>query len=336
MAGLFFTVQPIPVHAVENLEPVVDIYNFISNPNSISITPITGSNKVFQNIFEQGDILFLTIYNVHYTTPPTEPASNTFVYSLYNGTTLIASRSLNYYEENVIAMYFSAESVESKGIVWGSSYKVRVGGNPAAFATLTEGTNMATHTLSTNDWITGTLDDATNKNYIVQWGIAAGLAMQTDLAVTLVVIVPDGQVLNDVGRAYMLLAVPNLDYVVTDLFQTSRRMASVEDVSTDSTYQDQLTIVGSLGEQTKDAFDGIGTYFGISGDLVGLFWILMLVLLVASIAFLYSGNTTAAIVVAIPIVFIGAWTGTIPLWALFTVGAVLVIYMGYYLFLRGL
>ena len=122
----------------------------VANPTNISLH----TSKVFQNLFETGDMLFVASYDVDYTVEPDESAPETFLINLIDtdGSTLLMSRAINYYQYNVISIYATAAQVASIGLTWGSEYKVRVTGSPAHFGTLTEGTNMRTKTLSESDW----------------------------------------------------------------------------------------------------------------------------------------------------------------------------------------
>ena len=114
-----------------------------ANPDSISLETV----RVFQNIFESGDMLFMTSYDVHYATEPSEPAKDTFCLAVYDtdGTTLIKSRPLNDYQYNVHSVYFTA--TQALSLTWESEYKVRVMGSSNYFP-MTENVTMDTTALS--------------------------------------------------------------------------------------------------------------------------------------------------------------------------------------------
>ncbi len=309
----------------------------IVNPSAISM-PRT---KVFQNVFSSGDILFMSEYNVSYTNTPTQTPGEAFQYSVYDTTGIIplVTRPLasTTYGYNVIAIYQTAADAVSNNITWGDADKVKLSGNPAVFTNLTESANMTTTTLSASSWITGTLGSVANKTNIADY-ITKVIApnLQTQTGQTLLVLVNGEYVLNSAGRNLFLLAVPQLDAVVPQAFQTS--MSSYQGATGNFTQalQSDYTLNGTVGAQIKSSFDGIGTMLGVSGQMVAAMWALGIVLLIASIAFLYSGNTTASLIIAVPFFIVGTYIGAIPLWVFIMGIAILVLYMLYYLVLRGM
>lgn len=309
----------------------------IANPDAISLPPV--KTKIFQNVFRNGDTLLMSMYNVAYSVnaTPTESPGEAFTYSIYDtdGTTLIQARPLvsATYGYNIIGIYFNETA--SENLTWGSPYIVRVGGSPI-FGLLTEGVNVASVTLSSASWINGTYGAAENKAIIKEYGIGVASTIQTQWQQTLLALTTDGYVLNSLGRVTFLLAVPNLDYAVPGLFQTTYSNPDLTAETYTQDLQDEYSILGQLGTRTKDAFDGIGEYLGFSGEMLGALWAFLLILLVSSIAFLYSGNVTASIIIAIPMAFIGVITGIFPLYVFLLIIALIVIYSGYYLILRGM
>jgi hypothetical protein len=303
----------------------------ISNPTSITMPTV----KVFQNIFENNDVLFLLSYNVAYSTEPDEPASSTFLMSIYgtNGTTLIQSRPLNCYQYNIQSIYFNATQAAAS-LTWGSAYVVRVAGNPTYFATLTEGTNQVTTTLADANWIAG---DMTNSRLLLkQHCLDLAANLENAWTVTLIVSTPDGDKLNSTGWTTFTEAIPGIDTAIPSLFQMTSTTIQIAEVPSTGAYAGTLSQIGTqLGTATQNAFNGIGTYLGVSGQMVAAMWIVLFMLIVASIVFLSSGSTSAAMVITIPIALIGVWVGAIPMAALFAIGTIIVAYMMYFIWLRG-
>ena len=64
----------------------------ISNPNSITFN----TSKVFQNIFESGDVLFIGEHSVNYATEPTEDPGDAFQFQLKSAdnTTIIRTKGI--------------------------------------------------------------------------------------------------------------------------------------------------------------------------------------------------------------------------------------------------
>ena len=309
----------------------------IANPDSITLHAV----KIFQNIFEDDDILFVTSYDVEYgydsdtapekTLEPSEPASSTFEIAIFDGTTLIQRRSLNYYQYNIQSVYFDATGAAD--LTWGSEYKVRVQGTPTYFA-LVEDVTMDTVVLSSSYWISGTATES--RTLLQQHCLDLAATLEDNWNILLIATIPNGQVLNSVGRIPFLEAIPTLDSTIPDLFQTATSTISTTAQERTAAYETETSIANKLGAPIKAAFDGIGVYLNISGEKVAFLWIALFVLVVASIVFLNSSNTTAAMILTIPIILIGAWTGAIPLAVLFTGTAIVVVFMGYHIWLRGL
>jgi len=301
-----------------------------ANPDSITLHTV----KVFQNIFETNDVLFVTSYDVAYTTEPDEPAKSTFNLAVYgtDGTTLIKSRPLNYYRYNVHSVYFTAAQAPAN-LTWGSEYKVRVMGNPNFFP-MTEDVTMDTMTLSSWSWVEGAA--TASRDMLKNHCLDLAATLENEWGITLIITTPEKQVLNSTGRTTFLDAIPGLDSAVPDLFQVAIGAITVTHQERAAAYEDELTIESQLGTQVKNAFAGVGNYLGVSVGTVAWMWIGLFMVVVASIVFLNSGNTTASLLLTVPIALIGVWTGAIPMALLFTVGVVIVVYMGYYIYLRGM
>jgi len=312
-----------------------------ANPDSIALN----TAKVFQNIFTDGDRLFVGEFNIDYISPgnpePDEDATDAFLLQLRSadGTTLIRATGVTDYQWNLTSIYFTPAQVTSANITWETSYKVRVTGNPALFGTLTEGTNMATKTLSPTDWNTdGTL---TSSELLRLYCIDVAARMEDDSGVTLLATTASGvSVLNPTGTILFLAAIPSLSSALPGLFQVSSSTTNLPAVPVVATYEEATTIGGKLGTSIENSFKGIGEWLiGVdnpraTGMAAGL-WIMLLMLTVMSIVFLNSGSTTGAIILAIPIAAMGAYVGAIPLTLLLTVGLLAVAYTGYFIWLRG-
>ena len=304
----------------------------IADPSPITLNTV----KVFQNIFVSGDRLFIGEHNINYTVEPTEAAVDAFQLQLRStdNATLIRAKGATDYQWNLTSIYFTPAQVTSSNITWESNYIMRITGNPAMFGTLTEGTNMATKTLSPTDWnADGTL---TSKHLLKLYIIDIAQRMEVDLAIVLLVTTAGGEtVLNGTGRILILAAIPGLDSAIPSLFQLSGATANLPSVAVNATYETSTTISNKLGTDIANSFAGIGTFFGItSGQAAGI-WIMLFILTVMSIVFLNSGNSTGAMILAVPIAVMGAYLGAIPLTLLYTIGFLLVAYMGYFVWLRG-
>lgn len=303
----------------------------IANPDSITMH----TSKVFQGIFESGDLLFVASEDVAYASEPTENAEYTFSLNLLDeSNNLIASRPLNYYQYNVHSIYLTAAQVTSLGLVYGSAYKLRVTGNPAFFSTLTENVNIDTQILASSDWNTdGTY---TAKYLLMLHCIDIAEALESDWSITLITTTSEGNsVLNSTGGVVFLDAIPSLNNAIPDLFQITTSVIGVDQTSGSAVLSANSTLEKRLGTSIANAFDGIGDFFGFGQQISAGMWIMLFALTITSIVFLNSGNSAGAMVLTIPVIMMGTYLGAIPVGITFTVGLFIIAYMFYFIWLRG-
>lgn len=298
----------------------------ISNPDSININ----SMRVFQNVFEANDMLFIVEADVAYAAEPDDEPDTAFFMNLYatNGTTLLYSRGIVAYQEMIQAIYVDADAAVA--LTWGNAYVVKVTGNPAKFASIVEGTNQRTQTYAVSDWITGTL--ATTPGLLQTYLRSVMIAID---AAGVDIMTATGYKLNTLGRTYFTTAIPGLDSVIPDLFQSvSYDIDIVHDTPT-AALETELSMSNKLGAAIAASFSGLGDYFGISASVMGGVFLMSMCMLVMFMVYKYSGNITASMVLAIPFVIIGAWSGLMPLAALFVVAIIVVAYILYHLWLTA-
>lgn len=301
----------------------------IANPDAISIE----SYKVFQNVLETGDMLFVLYYNVGYTVEPTQEAGESFTFSVYDGATLKQSRALNYYQYNLISIYADAATVTAK-YVWGTGYTLRIAGSPSLFGTITEGVNMASVTLTAGDYIPY-LSISENQALIKAYLLDITEALENAWAVTLIITSPDGQCLNSTGRAVMLDAIKGVDTIAPGLFQLSSGQMPIEWDTHPGTLGSELTISSKLGASINTSLSGLGTFFGVSGQMVGGFFAIITVMFIFGIVFAYTGSTISGMILSVPIIIFASWAGLIPLYILYIATLLVVMYVFYHLWLQG-
>lgn len=252
---LYLLLPPVPAYA-------------IANPNATSI----GDTYVFQDTLETGDILVFVRYDVSYTSQPSEDAEDTFIMAVYDtdGTTLLFTRPLNYYQHNIISIYLDADA---NTLAWGSSYYVRIMGNPALFDPLVEGTNMRTRVLSSGDY-RGTDDLG---------GIMVAQAdiLGTDWATALLT---SGDKLNSTGSTYFLRAVPGLSAMVPEIFELTTEQFIYQ--------QGNFTEEGlnrtrqNLPVSLNNTIVGLDQLFGVTNHNWGGFaWSLLLGMMVGGVVY---------------------------------------------------
>ncbi len=300
----------------------------ISNPTSIT----AHTAKAFGNIFETGDMLFVVSYDIN----TTDNTTNAYLFNLVSAdnTTLLFSRQLAYYQYNLSSIYVSAATVVSSNITWGSAYKLRITGNPALFSSLVEGTNMSTKTLSASDW---SADGAlTSKELLRLHCIDIAESLESDWGVTLLTTTTGGsQALNSTGRTTFLDAIPGLDTAIPSLFQLSTGVPIVTPAVPGAAYAVESKLDSRLGTTLGTAFTGIGSFLGIGQSSAAGLWAIIFIFTIASIAFLNTGNSSAALLLATPVVVLMTYLGAIPEAITYIIAICIAIYAMYFFWLRG-
>jgi len=257
----------------------------IGNPSSIAIQ----DQKVFRNVKETGDQLFFCRYNVVYSPQPSEAASDTYQFAIYDtaGTVLLYSTDLHYYQENIVSIYLTP----AQALVWGTAYRVRVMGKPGIFPSVVEGVNMATRTLDS-------VGDYKEETALLAYLRDQATILQTDWGITLLI----GDKLNTTGSTIFITAIPGLMDVYPEFFAS----VTFQPTITRSDWTEAYSLADShAGETLRNAMKGIGmTFFGIDeGPSVWMFTAIGGVLL-GSVVYAISGNPGAALVgmfLAVPI-----------------------------------
>lgn len=250
----------------------------IGNPDSITFG--IGSNSqyaVYQNVVENGDLLFTALPYIHYTVTPTDyTASQAFTFQLIStdGTTVLYQTPIIDYEATIIGIYLTAAQVTASSITYGGAYSLRLAPNPTLF-TPTEGTNQATVGLNLSNWNTGTLgytQTLTASNSLRLQMIAWALDLQDLYSPTggYLVAVSGVYYLNTAGTQIFLAGIPGLDVMCPPLFQVS---ASGINLSIAPYSYSTGTVSGTSGTNT---LTGVGTdwttisaddqYITITGD----------------------------------------------------------------------
>ena len=133
----------------------------ISNPDTVSFS-CTDSNpvyKVFYNVLEADDMMFVAEQFIDYSTTPNETASDAFLFEVLNtaGNVTIASTGINQYGAKPVSIYLTATQVTAAGISVNDTLILRLTGNPLLFASPTN--NTVTATLGSGDYVDQELGD---------------------------------------------------------------------------------------------------------------------------------------------------------------------------------
>ena len=327
----------------------------IADPGVGNIT--IKSIDAYTSIWEQSDMLFVLSYDIIYgNVTGLGYASDTFAFTIYStdGLTMLGFYPAIDYQYKLSSIYFSAAAVLADGLVTGAKYKVRIGGTPTAFpGGTTEDVNMDTWTMATSDWYIGTqtANTASLKANILT--IMAAIEAHDDAignVTYLLTSIKNTKLLSDItqdcvtpcsglywsGKNMVLSAIPNLDDKIPDMFASAEQSFALYTLEGTGTLQAESSMVLRLGVAFTNAFAGIGTYFGISTQwAAGIFWSIIMSI-AAMIIFVYSGNSLAAMILVLPLLLMGNYLGIVPLVVTFVLAILLVVYMGYHIYLRGM
>jgi len=214
---------------------------------------------VFQNIFEQGDWLFVSMYYLEYATEPDLAASLAYTYSITTGGGLaIVSNPLNdYYQANVVAIYLTRDNavtyLNAIGDTdpyseWGTSYNAVVQGNVTAF---NPATPPAVDDSLSGDYfpetsvsypLVGTelTDEMTDSRRLLDlWLVASIKQMETLNGETLITHVGGRDYINNTGAAYIKDAIPGISRV-TNAFSLREYVPEVTSSVDSFAYQQEL------------------------------------------------------------------------------------------------
>jgi hypothetical protein len=321
LSAIFFMVAPISAT--------------YADPTSISIA----SAKVFQNVFQANDMLFVMFYNVAYASPPTDAPSDLFYMNLYdtNGV-LLYSRGINYYQYNVNAIYLTAAQAAS--LTWGSAYNFKLTANPSKVSSLVLGTNYVAGTLDPNyGWVTGTLATTPGllQSYLTTQLAPMNVAL-TAMTPTNPILITTGsnQVLNTNGSLYLKTAIPGIDAICPTLFQVASNDITNPTYTATGALGAGQSVSGTLGSATDRGITALSSWFSISYNMAGGIVLGVMAIAFMVILFKYSGSTTASMILVVPVLLIGAWTGLLSIGILFTLAILVAAYMVYALWLRGI
>jgi hypothetical protein len=294
------------------------------NPFSISISDA----KVFKNIFEPDDRLFVINYNVSYSMNPKEAPG-----TLFNAVLLgFAARPLLAYNSSIISIYLSAQNAT----VWRDPETIWISGNSIYFV---NGVLRAAFSIDDYCYVDSiSMQDgrAGLWSYLLTSADLIGPANNMSYTFSSIYY---GSVLNTDGCVLMESAIPGLGTIIPlvgfylSKVSTEGSYFNYTQAPTNTSYADSLWL-GQLGNSTNSAFTGLGIYLSApAGFLKGLFC-LFFYAIVASIIFLVSGDSVSSLILAFPIICYGVMVGLIPMALLFVFAFFMAAAMAYYIWLH--
>lgn len=301
-----------------------DAYFIIAGgPKTFEITDV----RVFQNIFSSGDEMFVVTYKLDYTVDPKESWNQLFSVVLLGK----ADRLID--EDGGMAV--TSVYLEPGGGNWQSTEIIRLEGNESLFG---DGGLRTSFTVSSYYYVSsGSLSEGQLDlyNYLIDLGISldaynnrSGYFVYQNTFQDLRLTLP--------GARYFVKAVPGISNVIPVIATTLATGGGLswepENLPLNTSYQDSL--MGMLGVKTNNAFEGLGTYLSVPGWFLKAAFAMFLYCIIASIVFLVSGNSIAAIILAIPVLGYGVYIGMIPLYILAIITFLAFIGMAYFLWLH--
>lgn len=309
----------------------------IVNPDSIDI----GSYKVFENVLETGDMLFIAEGQVTYAIEPTDyTADEAFIFQVLNtaGNVTLVSTTLQAYGDRPISIYQTSDQVASVGLVSGTAYKIRIMGNPAIFPSQVG--NSVNKTLDAADYIDYSITANTtipNVNDMRNFCIEIAVNMEAvDTPIDSYLVTIDGfRYLTDAGGTLFIEGIPGINNFCSILFQTSTRDLESDTPTATGAYTTNLTAARKWGDTVADGLTNIGVYLGLSPELGASAVLFGLALMLAVYTYQKTQSGLATLVLFATTPFAGAFMGLMPLALAFIFTLFIVIILGYFFFSRG-
>jgi len=301
LIGLFLS-YAIPVFAIGDPSGALEIY----------------SCKAFQNLWVNGDQLYVVEYNIPYTTLPSEAASSTFIFSIMSGATTICSIPVNYYRNNIISIY----RAPSDNLTWGAPYNCSIGSAPTII--FPSGPPApALRSLGPASWITGTMSQskALLGDYLTQ--------LVQDLVNrgwTPSLLTADGKI-NDSGKLLLSEDIPGITSICPSIFSTYSTTPTFTRETTPTSLQTGFAT--AMGANLRTTLQGLSLWIMGNANywmFMGAGGLALLWFVLAGRIFTATGSLPIALVASVPFLFMGTILGLIPvaiMWAV-TIIAVLV------------
>jgi len=316
----------------------------MANPNGIAFYCVGTQPvyKVFYNVLESDDMLFVAEQYVHYAVTQNITASEAFLFEVLNttGNDTIASIPLNEYEAKPISIYLSATQVATANITVGDALILRIMGNPLIFASPTG--NSVNSTLAGSDYVDQLLGDdggvATSnnlRNFLINLADDLETFDGPPAGSEYIVTVSGVKYLSTIGGSIFLEGIPGLDAMCPILFQYASSPSTGDEPESTGAYASTLSPLAKWGQTASDGLTNLGIYLGINQQLAGT---AMLLTLAAGLAiFVYSRTQSGMVVLLLvgTMPFLGAWMGLLPIALAFIFTIVVVVLMGFFFFSRG-
>jgi len=270
------------------------------------------SAGVSQSYLTSGDLLFyIELINIY------PPYANVYDPAQYfqiqliglDTTTVLAATPMTAWGDRPESIYLSASSASS--ITVGAAYIIKVVG------TWTATPPSITYTLQPSDW------KGSNLTYLDKWMIntAYSISLYENFANgTLTQYVTDqGEILTDAGGALFTNAIPGIAQIRPNKFAVAKSKPQFALGTNQGTYDASKLYSTQLGTEISDDLDTWGALFSISGSTFGglLIGLLVAILLFAGMILGGRAAMPVFVIICLPILFIGNYTGLVSIqWTL--------------------
>jgi len=296
----------------------------IDSPDDISIDHVW----VYTNLIEDNDQMYVVDYTIDYTVNPTETAADAFMLLLLDGSDVLDIKLPYPYEDDgyvrgATGFYFSATDAPT----WGGAYTVQIRGNPSlAWSGAVPIVSVSTFDLwqdAGSPLSKQLLSDRIlwlGNQFDLEWGASY----------TLIETLAQGQFLTTEGIEYFANTIPYLATVAPYCLANRTVPPELIDREFSQDYADDL-----VTDITGTAFDltDLGTAFGVSRGTITaiLYYICVFIFIIILARRLQS--TKPAVLMAIPVVIMGAFLG-VPLVATIILAFACLLLIAYVFFYR--
>jgi hypothetical protein len=313
----------------------------IGNPASIAFgTGASPYYRAFYDVYNSGDMLFAAESYIDYVSDPTDyTAAEAFIFQLIDtdNTSVLSSTTVWSYGDRPTSMYLTPTQVTTLGLTSGTAYVLRITANPSIFATITEGTNRVSATLTDEDWIDQGVATATS-NPLRAFCITMATNMQNnDSPTDDYVVLVDGTdyISSPVARNYFLAGIPSLNIFVTDMFQTQTYAMTSPAPESTGAGAASYNATAALGTTMTRGITQLGEWLGLSDTWAGGIIMLLLTAGLCIYAYQRTENAIAPIVIGAAVPIIGVYYGMMDMAIIFMFAVVVVMLMAWYFFSRG-
>lgn len=277
---------------------------------------LVGAN-VFDDFSSSGDQLIAIEYKCVYSDYDSEPVENPEEYFFLqlidvDGSTILAQSKLPLWGHSPGSIYLDSDEALSPS----DDYTIKIIGNSDKFASPEE----SEYSISTSDFRGSNLVKLDN------WIVSKATDMATyygeDLLESVMgYILSANPQLNSLGSYIFESGIPGLDSVRANMFMVSDDNIEIESSDFDQEYVDTLS--GNFGDDVMGAFNSLaeswmGTETDVDGSNLGgdfmatIFW-LFVMLMVAGVIVVATGNSSVGVALSIPMIYVGIYLGVLPL-----------------------